>query len=500
MAEAVDILFINPGDRRQIYQDLGDEFCAIEPPVFAGLFATHARRHGASAAIIDGPAHNLSIDEIAKQAVDDYAPRLIVLVVYGNQPSASTQNMTCAGGIARKIKDANGAIPVLMTGTHPAALPERTMLEEAVDFVCDAEGPVTILRLLQAIKAGSRDFSAVPSLWWRQAGPDGARIVGPVAQEPLITALDREMPGIAWDLLPMGGYRSHNWHAFDNLADRSYAAIHTSLGCPYKCSFCCINAPFHKPNYRMWSPETVVAEIDFLVETHGIKNIKFVDEMFVLNKRHVLGICDLLIERDYDVNIWAYARVDTVKDEMLDKLKAAGFNWLALGIESASEHVRDGADKIYGNDDITDVVRRIQGAGIYVLGNYIFGLPDDTKTNMQATLDLALDLNCEFGNLYSAMAYPGSRLYDDAIAAGTPLPAEWHHFSQHGFNALPLANAHLSATDILAFRDHAWNAYFTDAGYLAMVGEKFGPGVIDHIKRMVAVPLKRKIVDGRNAA
>ena len=95
--------------------------------------------------------------------------------------------------------------------------------------------------------------------------------------------------------------------------------------------------------------------------------------MFVLNKNHVLGICDLLIERDYDVNIWAYARVDSVQDQFLDKLKAAGVNWLCLGIESGSDHVRDGADKIYGNDDIKDVVRRIQGAGINIIANYIFG-------------------------------------------------------------------------------------------------------------------------------
>src|SRR3546814_3799373 len=59
----------------------------------------------------------------------------------------------------------------------------------------------------------------------------------------------------------------------------------TSLGCPYKCSFCCINAPFGRSSYRMWEPETVIKELDFLAETYGVVNVKFVDEMFVLNKR-----------------------------------------------------------------------------------------------------------------------------------------------------------------------------------------------------------------------
>ena len=49
MAERIDALFINPGDRRQVYQSLGDEFSAIEPPVFAGLFASFLREKGRSA-------------------------------------------------------------------------------------------------------------------------------------------------------------------------------------------------------------------------------------------------------------------------------------------------------------------------------------------------------------------------------------------------------------------------------------------------------------------
>ena len=96
MTEAVDVLFINPGDRQQIYQDLGDEFCAIEPPAFGALFATYLRKHGLGAAIIDGPGLNMSAAEIAKSAIDDYQARLIVIVVYGHQPSASSQTMNSA--------------------------------------------------------------------------------------------------------------------------------------------------------------------------------------------------------------------------------------------------------------------------------------------------------------------------------------------------------------------------------------------------------------------
>jgi anaerobic magnesium-protoporphyrin IX monomethyl ester cyclase len=492
MAEGVDVLFINPGDRKQIYQALSDEFPAIEPPVFAGLFATYLRLKGFSVAILDSPALEITADEAAFRATKDYKPKLIVIVCYGLQPSASTQNMTAAGETAKRIKCINPNIDILMTGTHPSALPEQTMREEAVDFVCDSEGPKTILNTLEAINSNKTDFRNIPSLWSRH----GDTVVAPKSKEPLIVDLDNEMPGIAWDLLPMEKYRAHNWHSFDHIENRSpYAAIHTSLGCPYKCHFCCINAPFGKSSYRMWSPEIVVSEIDLLVEKYGVKNIKFVDEMFVLNKRHVLGICDLLIERDYDVNIWAYARVDSVQEEFLDKLKAAGINWLCLGIESGSEHVRDGADKIYGNNEIKDVVRRIQEAGIYIIGNYIFGLPDDNLERMQQTLELALDLNCEFANFYSAMAYPGSPLYQDAVRIKTPLPDSWKDFSQHGYNAKPLANQHCSAAQILEFRDRAFEQYFSHEPYLDMIRNKFGNNVLKHIKNMAAIPLKRKLLE-----
>ncbi len=493
MSRGLDILFVNPGDRKQIYQALGDEFCAVEPPAFPGLFATYARRKGLSAAILDVPAENISAEEAARRIEQDYAPALVAIVVYGFQPSASTQNMTAAGDIARLVKELNPVRPIVMTGTHPAALPERTLREEAVDFVVDLEGPVTLAKVCEALKTGAQDFSAIPSLWWRDA--EGV-LHRPSSAETLVTDLDEEMPGIAWDLLEMPRYRSHNWHSFAHIRERSpYAAIHTSLGCPYRCTFCCINSPFGKPSYRMWRPETVVREIDFLVETHGIRNIKFVDEMFVLNPSHVLGICELLAQRDYKVNIWAYARVDTVKDAFLEKLKAAGINWLCLGIEAANSTVRDGAEKAFTDEEILDTCRRIRSHGIHILANYIFGLPEDTQDRMRQTMDLALSINSEFANFYSAMAYPGSDLYSTALKQGQELPRSWHHYSQHAYDALPLRNAHLSAAEILRFRDQAFQTYFRNPSYLRMVDATFGPEVVDHLGRMCAVPLKRRLFE-----
>lgn len=491
-----DLLLINPGGRALIYQDLGNDLTAIEPPLWCRLIGGYVRDRGHAIEILDSEALDLPPAAVAER-VKKIGPRLVAMVVFGHQPSASTQQMMPAGEACRAIKKAAADIPIIMVGGHVSALAERTLAEEAVDFVCKGEGPVTVVQLLDALKAGGDgELGRVQGLVWRR---DGKTVVNLPA--PLIQDLDRDLHGDVWEMLPMDRYRAHNWQCFGALETRKpYASIYTSLGCPYKCTFCCINAPFDINRYRMRSPDAVIAEIDRLHNEFGVKTIKIIDEMFVLNERHVLGICDLLIERDYGLNIWAYARVDTVKPRMLDKLKRAGIGWLALGIESGSKHVRDGADKALKDDDIVHIVREIQKAGIRVIGNFIFGLPDDDRDTMQQTLDLALALNCEYANFYSAMAYPGSPLYAMALEGGLPLPERWSGYSQHSYDCRPLPTEHLSAAEVLRFRDDAFHAYFSNPRYLDLVDRTFGAATRAHIEDMASRRLKRRILEELDAA
>jgi hypothetical protein len=126
-----------------------------------------------------------------------------------------------------------------------------------------------------------------------------------------------------------------------------------------------------------------------------------------------------------------------------------------------------------------------------VIANYIFGLPEDDLTTMQETLDMALELNCEFANLYSAMAYPGSPLYTVAVQNAWPLPKTWGGYSQHAADSLPLPTKHLSGPEVLRFRDHAFQVYFTSPRYLGMVEQKFGPVAVAHIREMTSHTLER---------
>jgi radical SAM superfamily enzyme YgiQ (UPF0313 family) len=498
----LDLVLINPSSRMQVYQSLGKTLAAVENPVWAGLMATFCRTRGLSVEIIDAEAEELRPDQVADR-IQQLKPVLAAVVVYGHQPSASTQIMTACGAVCTAIKQLLPEQKVLLVGGHVAALPARTLAEEAVDFVAGGEGLHTLVALVEALKTPVPYLAAVPGLWYRQGDQ-----VCSTPDMPLVGNLDREMAGVAWDLLPMQRYRAHNWHCLDGLQRQPYAALYTTLGCPYHCSFCCIQAPFKAGeraagikettnSYRYWSPDNVIAQIDLLVNRHGVRNLKIADEMFVLNRKHVVGICDRIIERGLDLNIWAYTRVDTIKDGMLEKLKAAGVNWLAFGIEAGADRVRDNVEKSFDQDEVYRVIAKVREAGINVIGNYIFGLPEDDAETMQATLDLALDLNCEFGNFYSAMAYPGSPLYTLALSQGVPLPAHWTGYSQHSKDCLPLPTRYLPAREVLQFRDRAFRTYYTQPRYLEMVERRFGPQTTAHIREMTSHSLERDLLTGK---
>lgn len=477
----VDVVIVHPGEQRGTYGPLADEFTAVEPPTWTRMIAGWLRDRGVDAAMIDQEAERAAPDEVAAAALAKQ-PKLVVVAVYGHQPSASTQNMPSAGRLVAAVKTLDPGRKVMLVGNHCSALPERTLAEEAADYVCDGEGPLTILGLLNG-----DDERKIPGLVWRG---------GRNAPAPLLP-ID-ELHGDVWADLPMRAYRAHSWQCFGDLVAREpYASIYTTLGCPHACSFCMINTFQHSNTYRMRSPERVVDEIEYLHEEYGVSTIKIADEMFVLAPRHYVAVCKQLAERGLGrkLNIWAYSRVDTVAPHNLALLRAAGIRWLALGIESASKHVRDGASKKLKTEDIVGVVRKIQSHGINVIGNFMFGLRDDDHSTMQQTLDLAFECMPDFANFYSCMSYPGSALYDEAVAKGWKLPATWNGYSQHNEDCRPLDTEHVSGEEVLAFRDQAFARFFADDRYRAHVANKFGADTLAHVERMARHKLRRKLLE-----
>ncbi|MCX5796506.1 MAG: radical SAM protein [Elusimicrobia bacterium] len=485
MPEPVDILFINPGDRDRMYGALAGSLSGCEPPIWTALTAAFLREKGHSARIMDADAAGWSPERAADAAARDLAPRLIGVAAAGANPSASsTPKMDAVIRLCRALRERLPGVPVIVYGIHPSALPERTLEETGAEFVCRGETFLALDALLAALKAG-RGPEGIRGIWTHRGGAGWAE---------LLKDLDG-LPAPAWDLLPMEKYRAHNWHCFDRLDQRQpYGVIYTSLGCPFGCTYCNVSALYDgRPGIRFRSPARVAQDVDLLATKYGVRNIKILDELFVLKESAVLELLDLLIARGYGLNIWAYARVDTVNERMLSKMKQAGVNWLAYGIESGSQEVRRGVAKgKLSQDSIRRAVSMTHEAGIHVVGNFIFGLPEDDRLSLQQTYDLAAELNCEYANFYVAMAYPGSRLYEDSLRDRAPLPEHWTGYSQFSEETLPLPTRHLSAGEVLRFRDSAFDRYYRRPEYRDMVLRKFGPETLKHIEGMLQHKLRRK--------
>ena len=402
----IDVLLVTPPSRLDVYQNLSNEYAAVEPPVWSSLIANYLLKRDYSVKILDAEAENLNFEQTAEK-ISLIDPKLAVFMIYGQQPSASTQCMPGGKKTCLKLNEiSSNSIKTLVIGTHASALPKKTLEEEPYDFVCQGEGPKTITKLIDCLNNNNNKLNEVPGLWYI----DKDKNVHSNKPSKMFENLDDNLPGQAWELLDMSKYKAHNWHTFGRLDTRNhYASLQTSLGCPFKCTFCCINAPFERNTIRFWSPKYIINQIKILIEKYNITNIKIPDEMFVLNPKQVVSICDEIIKCGFGdkLNFWAYARIDTLEDnEMLKKMKKSGFRWLGLGIESSSKHVRDGVVKgRFSNKDIEAIVQKVRNMGFYVAANYIFGLPDDDKESMNETLDLALRINSEWSNFYLPLKY-----------------------------------------------------------------------------------------------
>ncbi len=509
----MDVLFINPGNASGIYQDLSKVYSAIETPTWSLLLAQSCRSVGYEVGILDVNAERLPTQE-AVNKVKSLNPRLVCFAVYGQNPNAGTVNMAGTVMLARALKEAGLSCPISVVGSHVQALPYETLEREQdiIDIIFTNEGVYSLWNLLK-IK-DLFDKSLLETVKGIGFIKDGKPFLTPIEKLVPQEKMDEHLPGYAWDLLPykdkpLDLYRSHFWHAeYDHDKRTPFATLYTSLGCPFKCNFCMINminrsdkdpigSASNYSKMRFWSPEFIIGEFDKLIGM-GVKTLRIADEMFLLNRKYYVPLCKLLKERGYGktLKMWAYSRVDTIaKPENLRLLKDAGIHWLGIGIESADKNVRLEVTKgKYENVNITEVIKRVQDAGLGIIANFLFGLTGDTMETMQKTLDLSLQLNTMAVNMYTVMALPGSRVYKDAVLNGHELPDDYIGYSFHSYETKPQPTEHLTPEQILKFRDDAWHVYHTSPKFLDKIENLYGPKIRNNIEDQTKIRLKRKIL------
>ena len=507
----IDVLFITPNNPKTIYQDLSVNYSAIEPPTWSLLLSQSCRSKGYKVSLLDCLAENLNFEQ-SLEKIKKINPKLLCFVVYGQNVNAGTTSMSGAVSLANFLKK-KIKTPISFVGSHVQALPLKTLKKEkSIDIIFTNEGVYALWNILKIKNFNYENLIKVKGIAFR----DNNKIYfnKPEAVVPT-EKMDIDLPGYAWDLLPYNKkpydlYRSPMWHAEYLEENRSpYAAIQTSLGCQFKCSFCMINLINRSDddeigvagNYnkmRFWSPEFIIKEFDKLLE-YGVKTIRIVDEMFLLNPKYYVPLCKMLSERNKnnELKMWAYSRIDTVKrKDILKLVRDAGIKWLCLGIESGDKKVRlEVAKGKFEDVDVKQVVKQVHESDIEIMANYIFGLPGDTINTMQKTFDLSMDL-CTVGwNAYAAMALPGSQLYKNAIENNISLPNSYEGFSFHSYESLPLPTETLTPKQILEFRDKCFLEYHKSDKFLKKIEKKFGKKAIDNIKKITSIKLKRKILE-----
>ena len=505
MNKQLDCLFVVANSSQEAYQELSHSYSAIETDTWSLLLAQSCRSKGYGVGILDCVAERLTLGESVTK-IRQANPRLVVFVIYGQNPNSGTVNMIGAYKLGNLLKETYPEYFICMVGSHVSALPKEVLGYGFVDFILLNEGVYALHNILKTNLKD--DLDKVKGIGHKK---DGLCILNSPEIVVPQDRMDIDLPGMAWDLLPYKNkpfdlYRSHFWHAEFNHEKRNpFAAIYTSIGCMFKCEFCMINIINRNNNddnitssdskgMRFWSPDFIIKEFEKLAH-YGVETIRVSDEMFFLNRKYYEPLLNKIVERGLKFNMWVYSRVDSCNSQYFELFKKAGVNWLALGIESANQNIRTKITKGSFKDiNIREVVRNIRNSDINVISNYIFGFPDDTKQTMQQTLDLALELNTETVNMYACAALPGSPLHLKAKQNNWKLPESYSGYGFLSYDCLPLRTKHCTAEEVLQFRDEAWTTYFQNPNYLNLVEKQFGLNQRNNVEDMSKIKLKRKIL------
>ena len=194
----LDVLFVNSDSSAQAYQGLAKTYAAIEPPTWALLLAQSCRAKDFGVAILDCDAEKLSLQN-AVDRIKDTNPRLVVFVVYGQNPNSGTTGMIGASILAKELKQHHPEFPICFVGSHTSAVPLEVLQNPFVDLVLLNEGVYALHNLLKT-DLGS-GLGEVLGIGFKSADESGETklILNPPQRVVPQERMDIDMPGYAWD-------------------------------------------------------------------------------------------------------------------------------------------------------------------------------------------------------------------------------------------------------------------------------------------------------------
>jgi radical SAM superfamily enzyme YgiQ (UPF0313 family) len=307
-----------------------------------------------------------------------------------------------AGEVLKNVKTIDPHVLTIMGGPHVTFCARQTLETfPELDVVVLGEGEETFVDLIKAVER-AHHLDTVNGITYRIGSQ-----VNTTAKRKLIQNLD-SLPLPARHLLPLGRYRTLGLPI----------SMTTSRGCPYKCIFC-VGRKMVGAKVRYHSIDRVVAELEDLANLK-FPQINIADDLFTANQKHCLAVCEEMIKRKIDINWTSFARVDTVSENLLSKMKAAGCSAVSFGIESANPDILKTIKKGITVQQVIAAVRMCRRAGIRPYASFILGLPGETPDTIKESAALAAKLQQE-GLAYGfhlLAPFPGTEVREKNDALG----------------------------------------------------------------------------------
>lgn len=314
--------------------------------------------------------------------------------------------------LPRLVKETIPQAIVVLGGAHVTMDYEPSISNPNVDVIVRGEGEYTLTELVERIKR-KQDYFDVPGTVVKKNG----KVVGNPLREP-IPDLDA-LPMPAYHLLRMDIYlKDQRKYIFPFAKREPIAFMIGSRGCHFNCIFCSTSKVFRK--FRSRSAEKIIEEIEFLKKEYGVKEIAFQDDCFLGDIGNVKKLCQLLISRKTSV-FWTVPPglpIWLADKKLLKLMRDSGCYRVCFPIESGCEKTLKFIRKPVHLKKAKETVDEANKLGLWTYGNLIIGFPNETKEEMDESIQYFMNLNLDMVSIYICQPYAGSDLYSVYVNDG----------------------------------------------------------------------------------
>ena len=361
-------------------------------PCGVGLLAGRLRKEGYKIGVIDVNGLRWSHEQVMEEILS-YRTQVIGI---GGMISVYRWVRTMTSIIREKLPETK----ILLGGSVGTSIIDTALRKLNIDVIAIAEADDTILELLPAVLNGD-DLENIRGL----AYLENDQVVKTAARPQLEDLISLPYP--AWDLFPMETYLANPVVGVGRDID-----IISSRGCPYPCQYC---YRIFGRQYRGRSAENVVGEMLELYHRYNVDFISFQDDCFVIDKKRVHDICDMVDSEGMNIRWSCTGRVNICDLELLKRMKASGCVSVSFGLESGSNTILKRMKKNTTTEKARKAIENCRLAGLRAPVSFMTGYPGENLGTMMETVDYCKELNIPLTALMITCPYPGTPLYDEAM-------------------------------------------------------------------------------------